>query len=370
LKSRLRAGGAGAIVAVAGFGLPGAPAPPSEPLVPEDWQALLLGVIHERIEGLLSAAVTSGAWPVTEGQLDDVRASARARAKVDLYLEHELLLVTRMLEDAGVACRVLKGQAWAHSVYPDPSWRGFGDIDLLVRDDDWYAVIDLLEAAGGRRRLPELRPGFDRRFGKDATLVLTSGWQVDLHRTLVVGPFGLWIDERDMFDRPVSLIIGGVNVATLNPEASFLHACYNAALADDPPRLIAVRDVCQVASFGVADPGLVEEMARRWRATSVISRALSLAADMVGHELWRLPVPAPLATKHGSAFERTLVATYRGAGRGYTSQLATLAALPGVRERLAYLFALARPQSPYLAARGSSPLTHARTAVRRTWEGR
>ncbi len=364
------AGRGGSITAVAGFGLPGAPAPPAEPLGPEAWQDLQFAVGHQRIEGLLGAAVEAGAWPVTGGQLDDVREATRARAKVDLCLEHELLVAVRTLEDAGVTCRVLKGSAWAHSVYPDPSWRGFGDVDLLVRGDDWYRVIEVLQATGASRTLPELRPDFDRRFGKDATFLARSGWQVDLHRRLVVGPFGLWVDEGDLFACPASLSIGGVTVATLNKEASFLHACYNAALADDPPRLIAVRDVCQVALTGAPEPSVVEVMAQRWRAPAVIARALSLAADLFGQEVWRRPVAAPFAAHRATAWERALVASYRGPGRGYTSQLATVVALAGAGERLAYLRALARPQPAYLAARGLSPLAYLRKAARRTWESR
>ncbi len=341
-----------------------------EPLGPEAWRDLRFGVISQRIEGLLGAAVEAGAWPVTGAQYDDVREAARARASIDLFLEHELLATVRTLGDAGVACRVLKGPALAHAAYPDPAWRGFGDIDLLVRGDDWYRAIDVLQATGARRALPELRPGFDQRFGKDATLVTRSGWEVDLHRRLVVGPFGLWVDEGDLFARPTPLSIGGVTMVTLNQEASFLHACYNAALADDPPRLIAVRDVCQVALAGAPEPSLVEEMARRWRASAVIDRALGLAGDLLGPELWRLPIGAAFATHRATARERALVASYRGPGRGYTSQLATVVAVAGAGERLAYLRALARPQPAYLAAREMSPLGYLRKAARRTWESR
>lgn len=350
---------------MAGFGLPGAPPPPAEPLGPDAWRDLQVAVGQQRIEGLLGAAAQAGAWPVTAAQLEDVRRAARGRAKVDLSLEQELLCTARALGNAGFDCRVLKGQAWAHSVYPDPAWRGFGDIDLLVRGDDWYRVIDVLQAAGARRILPELRPGFDQRFGKDATLVVRAGWEVDLHRTLVIGPFGLWVDHDDLFDRPDSVSIGGMRVATLNSEATFLHVCYNAALSDDPPRAIAVRDVCQVAMSSAPEPKVVEEMAGRWRASAVVARALALASDLLGQELWRLPVAASFATRRGTAWERALMATYRGPGAGYSSQLATMAAVPGVAERLAYLRALARPQQSYLVARGWSPRSYLFTAARR-----
>lgn len=322
------------------------------------------------MEGLLAAAVAAGRWAVTKDQLEDVREAARGRAKVDLCLEMEHLHTVRALERAGLSCRVLKGQAWAHTFYPDPGWRGFGDVDLLVRGDDWYRVVEALQGAGARRILPELRPGFDRRFGKDATLVARSGWEIDLHRTLVVGPYGLWVDEGDLFARPGSVAIGGATLATLNVEASFLHACYNAALADDPPRLIAIRDVCQVALVGRPDPNLVDEMAQRWRATGVITRALTLASQLFGQELWQLPVAAPFTARRRTVVERALMASYRGLGRGYTSQLATVVAIAGTKERLTYLRALARPDHSYLAARGLTPLSYLRTAASRVWSGR
>jgi hypothetical protein len=128
--------------------------------------------------------------------------------------------------------------------------------------------------------------------------------------------------------------------------------------------------VCQVALAGAPDPAGVEEMAQRWRAPAVIARALALASDLFGQELWRLPVAAAFAGRRPTLRERVLLASYRGPGRGYTSQLATVAAVAGARERLAYLRALARPQPAYLAARGSSPLAYLGNAARQIWKGR
>lgn len=64
------------------------------------------------------------------------------------------------------------------------------------------------------------------------------------------------------------------------------------------------------------------------------------------------------------------VATYCGLGRSYTSQSATVAAVAGANERLAYLWALARPEHSYLIARGLTPFSYFRTAARRMWPGR
>jgi hypothetical protein len=119
-----------------------------------------------------------------------------------------------------------------------------------------------------------------------------------------------------------------------------------------------------------ADPSSVVEMARRWRAPAVVGRAMSRAADLLGQALWRLPVAAPFADHRATAWERALVASYRGPGRGYTSQLATVVAVRGAGERLASLRELARPQRPYMSARGWSPLAPLRDAARRIWASR
>ena len=101
-----------------------------------------------------------------------------------------------------------------------------------------------------------------------------------------------------------------------------------------------------------------------------VPRQSFVGIDLLGQELWRLPITAPYVTHRATARERALVASYRGPGRGYTSQLATVIAVTGTRERLSYLRALARPQPDYLLARGSSPLAYLRKAARQTWESR
>jgi hypothetical protein len=361
---------AGLAAEVALFGVKGDQSMPSSPLASGAWKQLLVQIATERIEGLLGATIAAGALPVTKEQSEEARTMLRGRARVDLRLEHELILAVKTLDEAGVAYRALKGPAWAHSIYPDPSWRGFGDVDLLIADEDWYPAVAALEATGALRCVPELRPGFELRFGKDATLQSAGGSEVDLHRTLVVGPYGLWVDRQELFERRATITVGGVNLDVLDAEAAFLHACYNAALADDPPRLIAVRDVCQMVLAADIDADDVRNMAARWRGRGVVARALSLASAAIGTVIWEYPVAERFRGVRSGVWDRALMATYRGPGRGYASQVVAVVALSGVRDRFEYLAALARPQPSYLAVRGLSPTTHLRRAVMRIWAGR
>lgn len=341
---------------IASFGLAPAAGLGPTPLSEPEWRRLASQITTERMEGLLVAAVAAGALAVSADQEADVREAGRARAQTDLRIEREALQVVSRLDEAGVTHRILKGPAWAHSLYPDPSWRGFGDVDLLVAPHDWYRAIEVLESAGGRRLLPEIRPGFDARFGKDATIASASGVEIDLHRALVVGAWGFWADPDGLIARPAAtVVVGGVSCPVLDADAAFVHACLNAALTDDPPRLLALRDVAQMALTGPADPVAVAELADRWRARAVVTTALELAAARLRIDLWASPIAGPFRSgRSPRVWERALMATYRGAGRGYTSQLAGAVALPGVRLKAAYLAGLARPQPSYLQARGWS----------------
>jgi hypothetical protein len=334
------------------------------------WHALVARASKERMEGILAAAVSAGALEVTDSQLDRLREVTRSRARADLLLERETVRAAGLLEAAGVPYRVLKGPAWAHTAYPDPMWRGFGDVDILVLPARWYDALEALEASGARRLFPELRPDFDGRFGKDATFVARSGWEIDLHRTLVLGPYGFWVDCDELLSRsPAFVSLGGTSVAVLDPDAAFVHACYNAALADDPPRVAALRDVAQMAIAGSVDPGETFSLAQRWKGVGVVRRALAITESALGSALHDTPIARRFAGK-ASTRDRMLMATYRGPGRGYTSQLAGVVALPGLRAKAAYLSALARPQRAYLDARGFSASGFLEHAIRRVGQPR
>ena len=111
-----------------------------------------------------------------------------------LLLDHLLGELSSAMAEAGVPTIVLKGPAVASTFYPDRAWRSYGDLDLLVAAADWRGACEVLVRRGFRRIIPEPRPGFDERFGKGASFEDARKLQVDLHRTLAMGPFGLWID--------------------------------------------------------------------------------------------------------------------------------------------------------------------------------
>ena len=347
---------------LAAFELPGVASDTLD--VPEDaWPTLLTYVVRQRITGLASARVRAGSLRLTEAQKAELTEHHRSAMAMVLLLQHLTVEVSSAMEEAGVPTVVLKGAAIANAFYPDPSWRSYGDLDLLVSASDWRAACDALVTLGFRRVTPEPRPGFDERFGKGASYEDARGLQVDLHRTLALGPFGLWIDTEALLEGTTPFAMGDASLRRLDDTNALIHACVHAALGRERPLLVPLRDVLQIAWSGRVDRGLLAGRIRDWRLVAPVSHALQIAAST-------LAVPLPddlrdLLHARTGAIERRALQAYTTARRrrGGTS-LSALWAIPGIRLRAAYVRALLIPDKTFLAARAEAGSGSVRSRLR------
>ena len=118
---------------------------------------------------------------------------------------------------------VIKGASVARTVYVEPCLRSFGDLDLLVRTADYGRACALLGRLGHERQRPEPRPGFEVRFGKASVHRHPEDRiEVDLHRTLVLGPFGLWIDPEELLNRRQTFDVAGRSIGRLDDTGMLL----------------------------------------------------------------------------------------------------------------------------------------------------
>ena len=351
--------------AVAAFGLPGSSiAAPAWPLSEPVWSELQAHVKWQRLTNLLAQAVSSGVFPATEAQIKEaIEADVPALTGV-LRLEAQLLEVADILNGAGVRFCVLKGPAVAHLDYPDPAWRCFGDLDLLIPPDALDDAIGLLTELGYTRRFPQPRDGFDRRFTKSVSLDGPDGQQLDLHRTLAAGGFGQRIVVSMLWSAPSSrLTLGGREFAALGAEERFLHACYHLVLGNAPPRLVPQRDVAEMLhNDSVAgDRALI--IASAWRGQAVVARAINTTVENL-----QLSTDTPLVAwarefQPGRREQREL-ARATSPRYSYAAQaLDSIRAIHGPRERLAYVSALAFPRRSYLRGRHPGAAARARHAV-------
>lgn len=327
---------------VAALDLPGGPE--AEPIVLAEGDAaqLVAGLENERILGV-------GVWAAESGQLvlDDAsfqRLIERHDVVMAQSLRNELcaVSVSEALGAKGVRHRLLKGAALAHTVVAQPNLRSFRDVDVLVSSDQLDDAVEILAALGASRAQPELRPGFDRRFGKSVTMQL-HGVEVDLHRLLAPGPFGVWMRPNDLFVLKAQLRLADVDIPTLDATDHFVHACYHVALGQRVPVLVNLRDVVLLANAGI-DWDRVRQTVARWRGGAVMKRCLQLVEGRLEVELPEEFRAFRRASLH--ADERLALDAYLNddpEGRFAALAPATLRALP-MGDRAAFALAVGFPE--------------------------
>ena len=356
------------LLAVAGYGLPGARRSfPTEPLGDEAWSALLDAAADHRVTGLLKVATADGAMPATEAQRRAAHAAHRHAQLWVLGLEHALAGVLDVLEGAGVETRVLKGSAFARLDYADPAVRSYVDLDLLVRSADVDRAVALLSDAGYRRTLAEPRPGFDRRFDKGVTFVAPTGFELDLHRTFVLGPWGALVDPDRLWDDGEQFAVGGRRVRALGRSRRFLHACYHAAIGNWPLRLASLRDVAEQLRAG-QDEREILDIASAWGV-----RVLVAAAIVDSRRLLGTPGDDELtAWAHRYRQERRDVAwlaLHTRAEKTFAAQAVATLSVLAWSDRPGYLRALLRPSAAYTAGRHRSTRERLAYALREIRQG-
>jgi len=335
---------------------------PEEPLPPRDFDRLLREVKDQRLTGLLWESVLGGTLPATPEQAARAEWAHAEKLAGVLTLERLLLDVLSALEVAGISARVLKGPAHAHLDYPDPGWRTFGDIDLLVRGEDFDHAVRVIERRGNRRLHPEPRAGFDRRFSKGTSFRTADGLEIDLHRTLTMGPFGVRVDLAALWDRSEEFELGGRTVLALPAEERFFHACYHAVLSQATPRLVPLRDIAHLALGGRLDQDRVHHLARASGGEPVLSRAVrhswhALAvADVLAISAWAEAYRA-------DSREDADLAVYTTRSSYARTSVAAIRALPRWRDRVAYVSALTFPDQSYLGTRHSGRFARLRSGI-------
>jgi hypothetical protein len=333
------------------------------PLAPDAWARLLAGARRHRLVGLLASAVQDGALAVLDDQqaeLDDVERSTAIHV---VQVERLLLSLTAALAAAGVGSLVLKGPALAHGTYAEPSLRPFTDVDVLVRSDDLDEAVTVLAALGIRRKVPALRPGFDRRFAKSVTCAGPGGLEVDLHRALAAGPLNSVLADDLLFDVAEGFELAGRPLACLDLPGSFLHAAAHLVLGGAEV-LVNVRDLVELEAAPGFDAALVARRATAWQLAAVVAEALVRARSLLSlPPEWAAELAGLLVVTPGE--QAVLEAHPRFGGREDVLTLQTVGRLPTFRAKAAFVAARAWPTTEHLRARGLTRREHLRRLVGR-----
>ena len=342
-----------------GWFLPGADG--VDPLADETQHLMILHVAStSRLLGPLLVAVNAGALDLPDEVVDQMAKAHELSMLWCLQLELRILEVKDWFDKAGgVEFLVVKGPAVAHLDEPDPSLRSFADLDLLIHERDMDRAIATLGEHGAARRIPQQRPGFDRRFTKGVGTCCDDGVEIDVHRTLCVGALGFRIPLDDLFADPDHFEIGGERFAAPKLEHRALHAAYHAVVGSPVPALRTLRDLAGYLTRPELPPEVLVPEARRWGGETVLADAVRATFDTLSMDAptWRewlddfTPDPRDLQ----------LIERSRGESP-WPVEWSVLREL-GWRDRAALCWAVAVPSHEVLEDRGQTRWSRIRSGV-------
>lgn len=321
------------------------------PLDDSVWRSLVAEAEAHRTLGYLAWAVVDEAVAATEEQRTEILDRHASLMRHALVIESEARALAR---SAGADRLVLfKGVPAAHLDHRDPSVRVFQDVDAFVSIGHVDAVTSALESDGARRDLPPRTSDWDRRFAKDITFVTRTGAEVDLHRTLVPGPFGFALDLEELASDTVSFELGGTQVRAFGAERRVLASALALTAGESAPRLAASLDL--IGALGSADHDEVVRLAERWRIGCLLAEAMTWSVEQLGPTALPAALVQWASDRPTEPWERRWRRLYRSAGG--TNTVTLLGSPLGMRrwrDRRDYLRGLVRPSPEYRAARDRS----------------
>ncbi len=330
--------------------------------LPSDLEAFVSQIEHQRVSGLVMAALEGGAFGDRTDEVLGLLTPVHLQAlRTSLAAEAKSIEVADLLERAGIRSAMLKGCATAWLDYPDPAMRITGDVDVLVSRTDYARAIAALASVGLVRVAPPFRVGWERRYGKDIPMIGGAGVEVDLHLALVSGYFGVRMPTDAMLDRAVPYHVGGRSLRALGAADRLIHAAIHTA-STTPVRLGSAVDVIRIPAAHHIETGYFIRRARALCCDALVAAGIARSWELFGVPPTEL---SEWALGHRADDRQRRAMSSFDIGTGESMWLSGLAALPPLR-RPGYAVPLLLPSRAHLASRNRTFREHIRTSVRRT----
>jgi hypothetical protein len=321
----------------------------------EEHRIVPLLYVAARADGAGAWADTAISERIRRLQLDVASAAVR--------IEHGALVALGLLDAAGIRWALLKGVATAHLDHADPSWRQFGDVDLLVQPSDMDTARRVLGAAGWRQSyaLPDRHERFTHAF----TFACDGVLELDVHQRIGHRALGRLVPTEALLRERVSFELAGRTVWALSDLDRTIHACiHSVSSRGEYRRLSSVADVLVLSYLHEDRAAEVIERADGWRVRSVVEAGVRdawKAAQLPLPDGWADAFRAP-AVRRSWLVDRAYLGERR---RPLSEELAHLRHLPDNRDRATYLWGLVAPGAEYRAVKGRRSV---RAQLRYLWQ--
>lgn len=248
----------------------------------QDWQVLLDLAFDHGVAGVLFRRLASASVRVPIQVPTQIHDAAQRRLAVDRLwhqrLVSDLRQVLEAFDQAGLRAICLKGPLLSERLYPEPSLRVSGDLDLLVDPAAMEPARQVLERIGYRLHLglPQHARVFERE----------GGATVDLHYR-ASGGFGTSLEAESFIANAVPYRTTQLEHAwILSPEDELVYLAVHAARH----RFLRLRWLLDLQLFIQRHPDLSGEKIVARGSDLGVSRALAATGTVLAQRL-RLALP-------------------------------------------------------------------------------
>jgi putative nucleotidyltransferase-like protein len=251
-----------------------------------DWARLLTLAEEHGVEGHLAASLREVEGALVPPEIKQKLADRkRAQTFFTLRLNAELFRLLDEFRANRIGAVVVKGPALAVQAYGDPAMRCYGDLDLLVRQQDIRRATELMSAAGF---LPAVSlsaidagkiPGQYLFSKPDSKLI------VELHNDFTLRYFPRRLPLEEFFARQIRVRVDGQEVPALSVEDELVLICIHGA-KHFWERLMWIADVAALSSRQTGmDWQRVADSASAVEAERMLHTGLRLASDLLRVQL-------------------------------------------------------------------------------------
>ena len=193
-----------------------------------DWDVLVGAAFKNGLLPLLYLNLKSCASDLVPAPVAaHLRELFLSNARRNLLLADELVNLLGLFQANAVDALPFKGPALAELVYGDPTLRQFADLDILIREADFWKAKGLLEAHGYRQEPPltNAQTANILRHQYNVSFVRDGGRIVELHWRFTSPDFSLPVDMERLWTRLDARPLQGVIIQALRAEDLLLVLC-------------------------------------------------------------------------------------------------------------------------------------------------
>jgi hypothetical protein len=248
-------------------------------------------------------------------ELRQILASHRMYEKLH---QGELVELLALLQVHGIETILLKGTAFAYSIYPDPHLRSRGDTDLIIEDNNRTTVNETLLTLGyqvesdSNARFNSYQQLYSKQDKFGFSHSLDVHWRINNHQL-----FASIFSWEELAGNTTDLVSLSEHAKTLRPEYQFVHACLHRVIHLYSPYHFKQSEVCGDRIIWLQDIYLLTKTMQQdeWSRTAnlcVDKKVCNLILDTISAVTTFFPIDVPIdvmdkLNQHASAEDSSIL---------------------------------------------------------------